>query len=52
MFMKMKTNDIIQHIEDLENLLIDVLPDTDKIHKDEILDICSLVRMRTEQYIN
>ena len=43
---------VIEKIERLEDLLNDVLPKTDKKHKDEILDICSLLVQRTEMYMN
>ena len=38
-------------IDELEDLLEQVLPFTDKNHREEILDILSLVRYRSEQYI-
>lgn len=38
-------------IDELEDLLDQVLPLTDKNHREEILDILSLVRYRSEQYI-
>ena len=43
---------VLSKIEEVEDLLNDILPKTDKKHKEEILDICSLVRMRAEQYMN
>ena len=43
---------VIEKIERLEDLLNDVLPKTDKKHKDEILDICSLLSQRTAMYLN
>ena len=43
---------MLSKIEEVEDLLNDILPKTDKKHKEEILDICSLVRMRAEQYMN
>lgn len=38
-------------IDELEDLLEQVLPLADKYHREEILDILSLVRYRSEQYI-
>ena len=35
---------IIDKIDNLEDLLQDVLPKTDMKHKDEILDICLLLK--------
>ena len=43
---------VLKKIEEVEDLLSDILPKKDKKHKEEILDICSLVRMRAEQYMN
>ena len=34
---------VLSKIDDLSELLSDVLPKTDKKHKDEILDICDLL---------
>lgn len=39
-------------INELEDLLEQVLPLTDKKHREEIFDILSLVRYRSEQYIS
>ena len=39
-------------IDELDDLLESVLPKTDKKHREEIFDILSLVRYRSEQYIN
>ena len=44
-------SEVSQKIDDLEDLLDDVLPLTDKKHREEIFDILSLVRYRSEQYI-
>ena len=38
-------------IDNLDDLLEQVLPRTDKKHREEIFDILSLVRYRTEQYL-
>ena len=45
------TSEVSRKIDDLEDLLDDVLPRNDKKHREEIFDILSLVRYRTEQYI-
>ena len=45
------TTEVSQKINDLEDLLDDVLPKNDKKHREEIFDILSLVRYRSEQYI-
>ena len=45
------TSEVSQKIDELEDLLEQVLPLTDKKHREEIFDILSLVRYRTEQYI-
>ena len=37
---------IIDKIDNLEDLLQDVLPKIDMKHKDEILDICMLLKQR------
>ena len=39
-------------IDELDDLLESALPKTDKKHREEIFDILSLVRYRSEQYIN
>ena len=43
---------VLSKIDDLSELLSDVLPKTDRKHKDEILDICDLLYQRTEMYLN
>lgn len=43
---------ISKKIDELDDLLESVLPKTDKKHREEIFDILSLVRYRSEQYIN
>ena len=43
---------VISKIDSIEDLLLDVLPKTDKKHKEEILDICCLLRQRVEMYMN
>ena len=43
---------VIDRIDSIEDLLSDILPKTDKKHRDEVLDICSLLRQRTEMYMN
>ena len=43
---------ITKKIDELDDLLESVLPKTDKKHREEIFDILSLVRYRSEQYIN
>ena len=43
---------VISKIESIEDLLSDILPKTDKKHRDEVLDICSLLRQRAEMYMN
>ena len=45
------TSEVARKIDDLEDLLDDVLPRNDKKHREEIFDILSLVRYRSEQYI-
>lgn len=45
------TGEVSRKIDDLEDLLDDVLPRNDKKHREEIFDILSLVRYRSEQYI-
>ena len=35
---------VIDRIDSIEDLLSDILPKTDKKHKEEILDICCLLR--------
>lgn len=42
------TGEVSQKIDDLEDLLDDVLPRNDKKHREEIFDILSLVRYRSE----
>lgn len=46
------TDKVSKKIDELDDLLDSVLPKTDKKHREEILDILSLVRYRSEQYIN
>ena len=43
---------VIDRIESIEDLLSDILPKTDKKHRDEVLGICSLLRQRVEMYMN
>lgn len=43
---------VSKKIDELDDLLESVLPKTDKKHREEIFDILSLVRYRSEQYIN
>lgn len=45
-------NKILDKINELEDMLLAALPKTDKKHLEEILDILSLVRYRSEQYVN
>lgn len=42
---------LMQQITDLEDALEAQLPDDDEQHRQEILDIMSLVRQRTEMYL-
>lgn len=42
---------ILSKIESLEDLLADALPKTDKRHREEVLDICLLLRQRAEMYM-
>lgn len=42
---------LMQQITDLEDALEEQLPDADEEHRQEILDIMSLVRQRTEMYL-
>lgn len=42
---------LMQKISDLEDALEAQLPDDDEKHRQEILDIMSLVRQRTEMYL-
>ncbi len=43
---------ITKKIDELDDLLETALPKTDKKHREEIFDILSLVRYRSEQYIS
>lgn len=43
---------VSKKIDELDDILKSVLPKTDKKHREEIFDILSLVRYRSEQYIN
>lgn len=43
---------VSKKIDELDDLLESVLTKTDKKHREEIFDILSLVRYRSEQYIN
>lgn len=43
---------VSKKIDELDDLLEEVLPKTDKKHREEIFDILSLVRYRSEQYLN
>ena len=43
---------VIDRINSIEDLLSDILPKTDKKHRDEVLGICSLLRQRAEMYMN
>jgi len=43
---------VLKKIDELDDLLETALPKTDKKHREEIFDILSLVRYRSEQYIN
>lgn len=43
---------VSKKIDELDDLLESVLPKTDKKHREEIFDILSLVRYRSEKYIN
>ena len=43
---------VSKKIDELDDLLESALPKTDKKHREEIFDILSLVRYRSEQYIN
>lgn len=42
---------LFEAIDNLDDLLEQALPRTDKKHREEILDILSLVKYRTEQYV-
>ena len=42
---------ITKKIDELDDLLETALPKIDKKHREEIFDILSLVRYRTEQYL-
>lgn len=48
--MSMKTK-IFDVIEQLQDLLEEGLPETDPQHREELLDIASLLQRRTEMYI-
>ncbi len=41
---------VIRDIEDLGEKLENLLPGDDPTHRDEILDICNLLKIRTEMY--
>ncbi len=43
---------VSKKIDELDDLLESILLKTDKKHREEIFDILSLVRYRSEQYIN
>ena len=43
---------VSKKIDELDDLLESILPKTDKKHREEIFDILSYVRYRSEQYIN
>ncbi len=43
---------VLGKIDELDDLLEQTLPKTDKIHRDEIFDILSLVGHRTQTYVN
>ena len=43
---------VIDRINSIEDLLSDILPETDKKHRDEVLGICSLLRQQAEMYMN
>ena len=43
---------VISKIDSIEDLLSDILPKTDKKHRDEVLDICSLLRQHVEMHMN
>ena len=43
---------MLDKIESIEDLLSDILPKTDKKHKEEVLDICMLLKQRAEMYMN
>ena len=43
---------VLDKIESIEDLLSDILPKTDKKHKEEVLDICMLLKQRAEMYMN
>lgn len=43
---------VSKKIDELDDLLESILPKTDKKHREEIFDILSLVRYRSEQYIS
>ena len=42
---------VFKKIDELDDLLESALPKTDKKHREEIFDILSLVRYRSEQYL-
>jgi len=44
--------EVSKKIDELDDLLEELLPKTDKKHREEIFDILSLVRYRSEQYLN
>ena len=43
---------VIDRIDSIEDLLSDILTETDKKHRDEVLNICILLRQRAEMYMN
>lgn len=49
--MPKEADKIFDTIEGLEELLEERLPDTDKAHKEELLDIFELARQRVRTYI-
>lgn len=44
--------EVIQKVDSLEDFLQDILPSVDRIHKEEILDICLLLKQRVTTYVN
>jgi len=48
---KIAETKLVDAIDHLDDLLEQALPRTDKKHREEILDILSLVKYRTEQYV-
>ena len=48
--MDKEAQDLLNDIEKIEERLEELLPGNDRKHRDEVLDICSLLKQRAEMY--